>query len=166
MASSTSQGWRVNAHLVVVPQHELAFVVYGNSNAAIAIIDRLSSWVLRDYLGIAEPEVVTRTIEAPDLEGFAGTYRSNQFRVDVRVVDGQLEETMQYEPFDDTQARILRGFTGGIMPFPPHRLAPVGERLFAPASPAPETRNPRVRRVLLAFGGARPDASRREGVIL
>ena len=141
------------ANLLVVPEHQLAFVAYGNSNAAIAVIDRLSVWVLRDYLGLAEPRVVTRTIEAPDLRGFAGTYRSNQFRVDVKVVDGQLEETMEFEPSDETQARILGGFTGGITPFPPHRLRPIGERLFAPAGMSLDALDGFGRRMLVSFHG-------------
>ncbi|HLK37730.1 MAG TPA: serine hydrolase domain-containing protein [Polyangiaceae bacterium] len=141
------------ANLVVVPEHDLAFAAYGNSNAAMATIDRLSAWVLREYLGIAQAPLVTRPAEAADLRGFAGTYRSNQFRVDVKVVDGQLEETMAYEPLDDTQARILRGFTGGIMPFPPHRLVSVGERLFAPAGLARGAIDGLDRRTLVSFHG-------------
>ena len=145
------------ANLVIVPEHDLAFVLFGNSNAAVAVLDRLSTWVLRDYLGVAGPPAVTRTIEAPDLRGFAGTYRSNQFRVDVKVVDGQLEETMTYEPFDEAQARILAGFTGGITPFPPHRLVPVGERLFAPAGVPLAAFDGFGRRMLVSFHGGTND---------
>jgi hypothetical protein len=68
-----------------------------------------------------------------DLSPYAGTYRSNQLRVDVRVVDGQLEETMTYEPLDEVQERIFTRFAGGSFPVPLWRFVAVGRDLFAPA---------------------------------
>ncbi|HWU89998.1 MAG TPA: serine hydrolase domain-containing protein [Kofleriaceae bacterium] len=141
------------ATLLIVPAHELAFAAYGNSSVAIALADRLALWLLRDYLHLDSPDIVAGTIEVSDVRGYEGTYGSNQFRVDVKVVDGQLEETMAFEPFDDTQARILNGFTGGMPPFPPHRLVPVGDRLFAPAGVPLEMFNGFGRRMLVSFHG-------------
>ena len=73
------------------------------------------------------------TTPVGDLTPYAGTYRSNQLRVDVSVVDGQLEENVTYEPLDDVQERIFTGFAGGSFPFPPRRFVPFGKDLFAPA---------------------------------
>jgi hypothetical protein len=121
------------AVLVVVPEHDLAFVAFGNDPRAMALHDESLLWLLRQHLNIAVPDFVPGTAPAGDLTPFAGTYRSNQLRVDVRVVDGQLEEKMIYEPLDAVQERIFTRFGGGLYPFPPRRYVPVGRDLFAPA---------------------------------
>jgi hypothetical protein len=60
-----------------------------------------------------------------DLTPYVGTYRSNQLRVDLSVVDGQLEEKLAYEPLDDVQERIFTRFAGGSFRVPPRRLYPL-----------------------------------------
>jgi CubicO group peptidase (beta-lactamase class C family) len=143
-----------SAILLVVPERDFAFAAFANSGAAIALHDRLSWWMLREYLGLeSPPDVVSTGIEVSDLRRYTGTYRSNQFRVDVNLVDGQLEETSTFEPFDDAQARILKGFTGGQWPMPPYRLVPVGKHLFAPTGVPLQTFNGFGRRMLISFHG-------------
>ena len=106
---------------------------FGNSGAAGMLHDTLGQWLLREHLGVEIPDLISSTIEVSDLSKYEGTYRSDQFRVDVRLVDGQLEEEMAFEPLDDGIARTFHHFSGGQYPFPPYRLDPVGEGLFAMA---------------------------------
>jgi CubicO group peptidase (beta-lactamase class C family) len=143
------------AVLLLVPERKFAFAAFGNSGAAGLLQDRLCLWMLRDHLGLKIPDLVTKEAPAADLTALAGTYRSNQSRVDVTVVDGQLEERATMEPFDETQARILRGFMGSdLSPMPPRRLAPVGDGLFAPAGAPLETYSGIIaRRMLVSFHG-------------
>jgi CubicO group peptidase (beta-lactamase class C family) len=121
------------AILAVAPEHDLAFVAYGNDARAIALHDQLLLWLLGEYLNVDVPDLVAAPTPAGDLTRYAGTYRSNQLRVDVRVVDDQLEETTTYEPLDDAQARIMNEFVGGAFGAPPRRFVPLHENLFAPA---------------------------------
>ncbi len=121
------------AVLAVVPEHDFAFAAFGNDPRAMQLHDQLLLALLHDHLGVRTPELQTAGHLDGDLAPYAGTYRSNQLRVDVRVVDGQLEETMTYEPIDDQQARIFTGFGGATYPLPPRRFVPVGRDLFAPA---------------------------------
>jgi CubicO group peptidase (beta-lactamase class C family) len=121
------------AVLVVVPEHDLVFAAFGNDPRAMRLHDQILLWLLRQQLGVEVPDLVSDTTPVSDLSPYAGTYRSNQLRVDVSVVDGQLEEKMTYEPLDDQQERIFSRFSGGLYPFPPRRFAPIREGLFAPA---------------------------------
>ncbi|MEO8799018.1 MAG: serine hydrolase domain-containing protein [Polyangiaceae bacterium] len=145
-----------SAILMLVPERKFAFAAFGNSNAAGSTHDRLALWLLRDYLGLNGRDVVSAPVEVSDLSGFQGTYRSNQFRVDVEIADGRLEETMTFEPEepeDEMQATILDGFIGGSAPMPPHGLVPVGDRLFAPAGVPLDVFNGFGRRMLASFHG-------------
>ncbi|HLY29074.1 MAG TPA: serine hydrolase domain-containing protein [Aggregatilineales bacterium] len=141
------------AALIIVPEHDFAFAAFGNAGGAAALTDRLAQWLLRDYLGLAAPSVVSSVIEVSDLSAYEGTYRSNQLRVDVKAIDGQLEETMTFEPLDAAQARIYNRFTGGQVQAPPRRLVPVGEGLFAPAGAPLEMFNGLGRVALVSFHG-------------
>ncbi|TQS43997.1 serine hydrolase domain-containing protein [Cryptosporangium phraense] len=116
------------ALLAVAPEHDLVFAAYGNDPRALTLHDDLLPALLggsRERLALAE--------QSTDLTRYAGTYRSDQLRVDVRMVDGGLEETVTYEPADASQERIFTGFAGGSFSFPPQRYVPVGRDLFAPA---------------------------------
>lgn len=141
------------AILVLVPEHDLAFAAYGNSGGAAALSDRLALWLFSDYLGLDVPDVVSSTVAISDLSPYEGTYCSDQLRVDVKAVDGQLEELMSYEPLDDTQARIFSQFSGSQFPVPPRRLVPVGDGLFAPAGVPLEAFNGYSRVALVSFHG-------------
>lgn len=118
------------AVLAVMPEHDLVFAAYGNDARALELHDellhRLAGWFGEVETPAYQPQVV-------DLQPYAGTYRSNQLRVDVRVVDGGLEEQVTYEPADEGQERIFTGFVGGAFTAPPLRYVPVGKDLFAPA---------------------------------
>jgi hypothetical protein len=105
----------------------------GNDPRAIQLHDQLLVSLLHEHLGIRTPELPVAGPRDGDLAPYVGTYRSNQLRVDVRLVDGELEKTMTYEPFDDRQERIFTGFAGAGYPLPPRRYVPVGPDLFAPA---------------------------------
>ncbi len=80
------------AVLAVVPDFDFAFAAYGNHMGAMALHDQLLLSLLREYFDIEAPDLVTATAGG-DLGRYAGSYRSNQLRVEVGVVDGQLEET-------------------------------------------------------------------------
>lgn len=54
-----------------------------------------------------------------DLQPYGGTYRSNQLRVDMCVVDGGPEEQVTYGPADEVQERIFTSFVGGSFTAPP-----------------------------------------------
>ena len=88
-----------------------------------------------------------------DLSRYAGTYRSNQLRVDVSVADGQLEEKVTYEPLDDAQARIFTGFSGGSFPALSRRFVPIRKDLFAPAGMPLETFSGYSRQLLVSYHG-------------
>jgi CubicO group peptidase (beta-lactamase class C family) len=141
------------AVLVVVPERDLVFVAFGNDPRAMPLHDQVLLWLLRQYLGVKVPDLLSDTTPASDLTSYAGTYRSNQMRVDVSVVDGQLEERMMYEPLDDVQARIFDKFAGGTYPFPPRRFVPVGRDLFAPAGMPLQAFNGYSRQLLVSYHG-------------
>ena len=141
------------ALLMVVPEHDLVFAAYGNDPRAFALHDRILLWLLEEYLGLDVPDLLPGAAPVQDLTPYAGVYRSNQLRVDVAVVDGQLEETMTYEPLDDIQERIFTGFSGGTYPAPPRRFDPVGPNLFAPAGMPIETFNGYARQLLVSYHG-------------
>jgi CubicO group peptidase (beta-lactamase class C family) len=143
------------AVLAVAPELDLVFVAFGNDPRAMALHDRLLLWLLRELGGVEVPDLVTATTPAGDLDRYAGTYRSNQLRVDVGVVDGQLEERMTYEPLDDEQQRVFTRFSGGQYPFPPRRFAAVGEDLFAPAGMPLHAFSGYSRMLLVSYHGVR-----------
>src|SRR4029453_18200566 len=121
------------AVLVVVPEHDLAFAAFGNDPRAMALHDQILLWLLRHHLNVEVPDLVSDPTAVSDLTPYAGTYRSNQLRVDVSIVDGQLEENVTYEPLDTRQEEIFTQFAGGSTAAPPRRLAPIRKDLFAPA---------------------------------
>jgi hypothetical protein len=141
------------AVLVVVPEHDLAFAAFGNDPRAMALHDQILLWLLRQHLHIEVPDLLSETSPPSDLTPYAGTYRSNQLRVDVSVVDGQLEEKMTYEPLDDVQAQIFTRFSGGSSPLPPRRFVPVRMHLFAPARMPLEAFNGYSRALLVSYHG-------------
>jgi hypothetical protein len=100
------------AVLVVEPEHEFAFAAFGNDPRAMPLHDQVILWLLQEHLNVDVPDLVPEAPAASDLSPYAGTYRSNQLRVDVRVVDGQLEENVTYEPLDEMQAQIFTRFAG------------------------------------------------------
>ena len=105
------------AVLAVVPEHDFAFAAFGNDPRAMQLHDQLLLSLLHDHARRRSRRNWAPTSTGRgDLRRYAGTYRSNQLRVDVRVVDGELEETMTYEPLDDQQARIFAGFAGATVP--------------------------------------------------
>lgn len=122
-----------SSYLLVIPEHDFAFAAFSNGPSAGALHDRLALWLLREHLHLHVPDVVTKTVPAVDLRSYEGTYRSHQLWIDIRAVDGQLEQVIDYRPLDAVQARILHGFSAGQYPGPPLRFVPVGEGLFAPA---------------------------------
>jgi CubicO group peptidase (beta-lactamase class C family) len=141
------------ALLVVVPEHDLVFAAFGNDSRAMALHDQILLWLLREHLRVEVPDLVAEPAPVGDLTPYAGTYRSNQLRVDVRVVDGQLEETMTYEPLDAAQERIFTRFSGGLYPFPPRRFVPIGTDLFAPAGMPLQAFSGYARQLLVSYHG-------------
>ncbi|MDR7274868.1 serine hydrolase domain-containing protein [Catenuloplanes atrovinosus] len=115
------------AVLIVVPERDLVFAAYGNDPRALTLHDEML-----DRL-VPAPAPSYAVAPVAGLTRYAGIYRSNQLRVDVRAIGGELEETVTYEPADAAQERILTGFVGGPFAAPPQRYVPVGDDLFAPA---------------------------------
>ncbi|ONF72203.1 serine hydrolase domain-containing protein [Amycolatopsis keratiniphila] len=118
------------AVLAVLPERDLVFAAYGNDARALELHDDILLWLAGQF---GEVETPVYAPEPVDLRPYAGTYRSDQLRVDVRVVDGELEEQVTYEPADEAQERIFTGFVGGSFTAPPLRYVPIGKGLFAPA---------------------------------
>jgi CubicO group peptidase (beta-lactamase class C family) len=143
------------ALLIVVPEHDLAFAAFGNDMRALALHDRLLLWLLREHLRLEVTDPVPESAPVGDLTPYAGTYRSNQLRVDVRVVEGGLEETTTYEPIDAVQARIFAGFAGGAVTAPPRRYEPIREGLFAPAGMPVAAFTGYARQLLVSYHGVR-----------
>ncbi len=141
------------AVLAVVPEHDFAFAAFGNDPRAMALHDQIMLWLLREHLNVEVPDLISDTTPVDDLTPYAGTYGSNQLRVDVSIVDGQLEEKMTYEPIDDVQARIFTNFSGGTYPFPPRRFVPIGNDLFAPAGMPLNVFNGYSRIMLVSYHG-------------
>ncbi|MEU1687633.1 serine hydrolase domain-containing protein [Micromonospora sp. NPDC005707] len=137
--------------LCVVPEHDLVFTAFGNTPGAILLHDQLLQRLLRELLGVEIPALVTAPTPDVDLTPYVGTYRSNQLRIDVSVVDGQLEERMTYEPADDSQERIFTAFAGGATSAPPQRYLPVGPGLFAPVGYPWETFDGYLRLLLVSY---------------
>lgn len=104
--------------------------------------------------GARRSDLVPDTSPAGDLSRYAGTYRSNQLRVDVSVADSQLAEKVTYEPLDDAQERIFTGFAGGSFPAVTRRFAPIGKDLFAPAGMPLEAFSGYSRQLLVSYHGA------------
>jgi hypothetical protein len=143
------------AILVVVPEKDMVFAAFGNDMRAIALHDRLLLWLLREYLHVEVPDLVSDTLPVNDLPSYAGTYRSNQLRVDVSVVGDQLEEKFIYEPLDSENERIFTGFSGGSIPSASRRFVPIRQDLFAPVGMPLETFTGYSRQLLVSYHGHR-----------
>jgi hypothetical protein len=143
------------AILVVVPEKDLVFAAFGNDIRAIALHDSLLLWLLREYLHVEVPDLVSDLMPVNDLASYAGTYRSNQLRVDVSVVGDQLEEKLTYEPLDSENERIFSRFSGGPTPSASRRFVPVREDLFAPVGMPLETFTGYSRQFLVSYHGHR-----------
>ncbi len=115
------------AVLAVMPEKDLVFAGFGNDPRALSLLDEL----VESLAGSPDPGSFSPVPQ--DLRRYEGTYRSDQLRIDVRAVGGELEETITYEPSDADQERIFTGFVGGPFSAPPMRYVPVGDGLFAPA---------------------------------
>jgi CubicO group peptidase (beta-lactamase class C family) len=139
------------AVLAVVPSLDLVFAAFGNAPQALSLHDELLLSLVRRRVPVEFPAL--QPVTGTDLERYAGTYRSNQLRVEVSVVDGQLEERMTYEPADPSQERIFSRFAGGAFPVPPSRWVPVGDGVFAPAGLALETLDGHARQFLITYLG-------------
>jgi CubicO group peptidase (beta-lactamase class C family) len=141
------------ALLVVVPEHDLVFAAFGNDPRVMALHDQILLSLLREHLHVEVPDFVADPTLVTDLAPYVGTYRSNQLRVNVRLMDGQLEETVTYEPQDEVQERIMTEFAGGAWPFPPRRFVPVGKNLFAPTGMPVQTFSGYGRQLLVSYHG-------------
>jgi hypothetical protein len=143
------------AILVVVPEKDLVFAAFGNDIRALALHDRLLLWLLREYMHIEVPDLVSDSTPVNDLTPYAGTYRSNQVRVEVSVVGDQLEEKLIYEPLDAENERIFSGFSGGSIPSASRRFVPIQRDLFAPVGMPLQTFSGYSRQLLVSYHGHR-----------
>ncbi|SDY06662.1 Beta-lactamase [Saccharopolyspora shandongensis] len=148
------------AILCVVPEHDLVFAAFGNNPGAILLQDQILQGLLGEHLGVPVPTLITEVEQDVDLTPYAGTYRSNQLRIDVRVVDGELEETTTYEPADESQERIFTEFAGGATSAPPQRYVPIRPGLFAPAGYPLEAFDGYLRLLLVSYHDVRDGRAR------
>jgi len=138
------------AVLAVVPSHDLVFAAFGNDPRSLALHNELLPWLVAQHAPFEFPPVLA----APgDLARYAGTYRSQQLRVDVTVVGGELEEQFTYEPADPGQEAIFTAFAGGPFVAPPQRYTPIGPGLFAPAGLPLEALGGYNRQYLISYHG-------------
>jgi hypothetical protein len=140
------------AVLAVVPSLDLVFAAFGNAPQSLALHDELLLRVIREHVPVSFPPLTPVNSEI-NFDAYAGTYRSNQLRVDVRAVDGGLEEQITYEPADPSQQDIFTRFAGGPISAPPTRYVPVGENLFAPEGLPLETLDGHARQYLVSYLG-------------
>ncbi|GAA2810111.1 hypothetical protein [Nonomuraea dietziae] len=145
--------------LCVLPEHDLVLAAYGNNPGAIMLQDQILQWLLSEHLGVQIPKLVTDMEQDVDLAPYVGTYRSNQLRIDVSIVDGQLEERMTYEPADESQERDLHRVRRR------HDLRPAAALRADPVRPLRARRLPAggVRRVPAAAARLLPRRPRRPG---
>lgn len=148
------------AILCVLPEHDLVFTAFGNTSGAIMLQDQILQWLLREHLGVKIPRLITELAQDVDLSPYVGTYRSNQLRVDVDIVDGQIEERTTYEPADPSQERIFTEFAGGTTAGPPRRLVPIRPGLFAPADYPLETFDGYLRLLMVSYHDVRDGQAR------
>ncbi|MEV0028993.1 serine hydrolase domain-containing protein [Nocardia sp. NPDC050793] len=146
--------------LCVVPEHDLVFTAFGNTPGAIMLQDQLLQWLVSEHLGVQIPTLITEVAQDVDLTPYVGTYRSNQLRVDVDIVDGQLEERVTYEPADASQERIFTEFAGGMTAAPPQRYVPIRPGLFAPAGYPLEAFDGYLRLLLVSYHDVRDGRAR------
>jgi CubicO group peptidase (beta-lactamase class C family) len=146
--------------LCVLPQHDLVFTAFGNTSGAIMLQDQILRWLLTEHLGVQIPTLISEPRPDVDLTPYVGTYRSNQLRVEVSVVDGQLEERITYEPADASQERIFTAFAGGATSAPPQRLVPIRPGLFAPAAYPLATFDGYLRLLLVSYHDIRDGQAR------
>ncbi|MFI6291615.1 serine hydrolase domain-containing protein [Nonomuraea sp. NPDC050790] len=146
--------------LCVLPEHDLVFAAYGNNPDAIMLQDQMLQWLLTEHLGVTIPQLITEKEEDVDLTPYVGTYRSNQLRIDVTIVDGQLEERTTYEPADADQERIFTEFAGGTTAAPPQRYVPIRPGLFAPAGFPEEAFDGYLRLLLVSYHDVRDGQAR------
>ncbi|MFF5205244.1 serine hydrolase domain-containing protein [Streptosporangium sp. NPDC000396] len=146
--------------LCVLPEHDLVLAAYGNNPGAIMLQDQILQWLLSEHLGVQIPKLVTELEQDVDLTPYVGTYRSNQLRIDVSIVDGQLEERTTYEPADESQERIFTEFAGGTTSAPPQRYVPIRPGLFAPAGYPLEAFDGYLRLLLVSYHDLREGQAR------
>ncbi|WP_246281730.1 serine hydrolase domain-containing protein [Fodinicola acaciae] len=146
--------------LCVVPEHDLVFTAFGNTSGAIMLQDQLLRWLLTERLGVRISTMIADLDPDVDLTPYVGTYRSNQLRIDVGIADGQLEESVTYEPADESQERIFTNFAGGATQAPPQRYVPVRPGLFAPAGYPLDTFDGYLRLLLVSFHDVRDGQAR------
>ncbi|MFI6920055.1 serine hydrolase domain-containing protein [Nonomuraea spiralis] len=146
--------------LCVMPEHDLVFAAFGNTPGAIMLQDELLRWLLTEHLGVRIPALITESDQDVDLTPYVGTYRSDQLRVDVSIVDGQLEERVTYEPADASQEHIFTEFAGGATSAPPQRYVPIRPGLFAPVGYPPETFDGYLRLLLVSYHDLRDGQAR------
>jgi len=119
------------SQLVLVPEHELAIVAYGNSREAPLVFDRINRLVLDElHPGADDPR--SDPGDPPDLAPLAGTYRAGDLVHHVRLGEEPNELLLESEfvAFDPDHAQTQREFFGSEAP-PPQRLGHVGGGAFA-----------------------------------
>ncbi|MEU2014337.1 serine hydrolase, partial [Nocardia sp. NPDC019302] len=126
----------------------------------IMLHDQILRWLLSEHLRVRIPALITESARDIDLTPYVGTYRSDQLRVDVSVVEGQLEERVTYEPADESQERIFTAFAGGRTSAPAQRYEPIRPGLFAPAGYPVETFDGYLRLLLVSYHDVRDGRAR------
>lgn len=146
--------------LCVVPEHDLVFTAFGNAPGAIVLHDQILRRLVGEHLGVQIPALITELEQDVDLTPYVGTYRSHQLRIDVSIVEGQLQERTTYEPADESQEQIFTAFAGGTTSAPPQRYLPIRPGLFAPVGYPRETFDGYLRLLLVSYHDVRDGQAR------
>ena len=73
------------------PERQFALTILTNADAGIQLNDEIERWVLKEYLGISEPQPVHQSRSEAELIEYVGTYETALTSLTVRAKDGNLE---------------------------------------------------------------------------
>lgn len=79
------------ALLLCAPARDFALVLLTNSSRGGELIDHISDWALREYLGIVEPEPAPLALSAAELAPFVGRYVSTLNLLELSLRDASLQ---------------------------------------------------------------------------
>jgi CubicO group peptidase (beta-lactamase class C family) len=120
-------GTRIAAHggstigqqsaFVMVPERDFAVTVLTNAHAGLQLHNQLVEWVLKTYLGVAQPEEQPLALDPAELAAYAGKYdgaiwianvsaEDDHLRLTIEITDKGREE-MGEEAFPFTPARLV-----------------------------------------------------------
>jgi CubicO group peptidase (beta-lactamase class C family) len=95
--------------LVLVPEHDLAIVVFTNADQGDVITDEVRRWVLKEMLGVEAPRPEAIEVQEEDLVQYAARYHGYYTDLELGMLGGKLVGQVTYK----------RGFPNEDVPPPP-----------------------------------------------